>query len=85
MSQSGREVGEIRQHSGWLILLGLVLVVLALCLIVLLYDLRPGTGLFRNSPPPMPAPSVSRSGVCASGCRAIIWTSAPPAGAATWM
>jgi len=50
MSQSGREVGEIRQHSGWLILPGLVLVVLALCLIVLLYDLRPGTGLFRNSP-----------------------------------
>ncbi len=50
MSQTGGEQAEIHQHSGWLIPLGLALVVLALCGVFLLYDLRPGAGLFRNAP-----------------------------------
>ena len=59
MSQSGNEPAEIHQHSGWLIPLGLVLVILALCGAFLLYDLRPGTGLFRNNAPTADARTVS--------------------------
>jgi hypothetical protein len=51
MSQTGGEQAEIHQHSGWLIPLGLALVILALCGVFLLYDLRPGAGLFRNVAP----------------------------------
>ena len=51
MSDRGSEPAEIHQHSGWLIPLGLALVVLVLCGAFLLYDLRPGAGLFRNAAP----------------------------------
>ncbi len=61
MSQTGNEGAEIRQHSGWLIPLGLAGVVLLLCGVVLLYDLRPGTGLFRNNAPTADASSVRLS------------------------
>ena len=57
MSQSG-EQAEIHQHSGWLIPLVLALVILALCGAFLLYDLRPGTGLFRNNGPTADASAV---------------------------
>jgi hypothetical protein len=57
----GREQAEIRQHSGWLIPLGLALVILALCGVFLLYDLRPGIGLFRNNAPTADASTVSLS------------------------
>jgi hypothetical protein len=58
MSQAGSEQAEIHQHSGWLIPLGLALVVLALCGLFLLYDLRPGAGLFRNVAPTADARAV---------------------------
>ena len=61
MSQSGKEQAQIHQHSGWLIPLGLVVVTLVLCGLVLLYDLRPGTGLFRNNSPTADISSVSLS------------------------
>jgi hypothetical protein len=51
MGQPGAEQAEIHQHSGWLIPLALGLVILALCGVFLLYDLRPGLGLFRNNTP----------------------------------
>ena len=43
--------GEIHQHSGWLIPLGLLGVIAALCGFFLLYYLRPPPAPFRNSPP----------------------------------
>ncbi len=61
MSQPGNEQAEIHQHSGWLIPLGLALVILALCGAFLLYDLRPGTGLFRNNGPTADASAVQVS------------------------
>src|ERR1700760_275763 len=60
MSQPG-EQAEIHQHSGWLIPLGLALVILALSGAFLLYDLRPGTGLFRNNSPTADASAVQVS------------------------
>jgi hypothetical protein len=60
VSQQG-EQAEIHQHSGWLIPLGLALVILALCGAFLLYDLRPGTGLFRNNAPTADASNVQVS------------------------
>jgi hypothetical protein len=54
------EQSEIHQHSGWLIPLGLMLVILALCGAVLLYDLRPAA-LFRNNAPTADIRSVSLS------------------------
>lgn len=57
MSQPG-EQAEMHQHSGWLIPLGLALVIAALCGAFLLYDLRPGTGLFRNNAPTADASTV---------------------------
>ena len=57
MSQPG-EQAEIHQHSGWLIPLVLAVVILALCGAFLLYDLRPGTGLFRNNAPTADASTV---------------------------
>ena len=59
-SASGGEQAEIHQHSGWLIPLGLALVVLMLCGLVLLYDLRPAA-LFRNNAPTANASTVSLS------------------------
>jgi hypothetical protein len=59
VSQPGSEQAEIHQHSGWLIPLGLALVILALCGAFLLYDLRPGTGLFRNNAPTADARTVN--------------------------
>jgi hypothetical protein len=50
MSQHGGKEAEI-QRPGWLIPLGVALVILALCVFFLLYDLRPGAGLFRNVSP----------------------------------
>jgi hypothetical protein len=44
------ERGEIHQHSGWLIPLGVVLVILALSGMLLLYYLRPAPGAFRDRP-----------------------------------
>ena len=61
MSQSDNNSAEIHQHSGWLILLGLALVILALCGLFLLYDLRPGTALFRNNAPTADASTVRLS------------------------
>jgi hypothetical protein len=58
MTQTGGEQAEIHQHSGWLIPLGLALVILALCGVFLLYDLRPGAGLFRNVAPTADASAV---------------------------
>src|SRR6201994_3938215 len=58
MSKPGSEQAEIHQHAGWLILLGVALVILALCIFFLLYDLRPGTGLFRNVSPTADASAV---------------------------
>jgi hypothetical protein len=58
MSQGGGEQAEIHQHSGWLIPLGVGLVILALCGLFLLYDLRPGAGLFRNVSPTANASAV---------------------------
>ena len=85
MSQPG-EQAEIHQHSGWLIPLGLALVILALCGAFLLYDLRPGTGLFRNNAPTADASTVQ---VSVRGVKfevpAIIWIRAPRGGAATWI
>ncbi len=43
--------GEIHQHSGWLIPLGLLGVIAALCGFFLLYYLRPPPAPFRNSQP----------------------------------
>jgi len=57
---SGGEQAEIHQHSGWLIPLGLMLVILALCAVVLLYDLRPAA-LFRNNAPTADARTVRLS------------------------
>ena len=54
------EQSEIHQHSGWLIPLGLAVVILVLCGLVLLYDLRPAL-LFRNNAPTADASSVSFS------------------------
>jgi hypothetical protein len=59
-SASGGEQAEIHQHSGWLIPLGLALVVLVFCGLVLLYDLRPAA-LFRNNAPTADASTVSLS------------------------
>ena len=42
------ERGEIHQHSGWLIPLGVILVILALSGMFLLYYLRPAPGAFRD-------------------------------------
>jgi len=58
MSQRGQEQAEIHQHSGWLIPLGVGVVVLALCGLFLLYDLRPGAALFRNVSPTANANAV---------------------------
>ena len=59
MSQPGSDQAEIHQHSGWLIPLGLALVILALCGAFLLYDLRPANGLFRNNAPTADASNVA--------------------------
>lgn len=58
--QLDSEQAEIHQHSGWLIPLGLALVILVLCGLVLLYDLRPAA-LFRNSTPSADASLVNIS------------------------
>ncbi len=55
------EPAEIRYHSGWLIPLGLGVVILVLCGLFLLYDLRPGTGLLRGNGPTANARPVSLS------------------------
>src|ERR1700744_2471244 len=57
-SASPDEPSEIQQHSGWLIPGGLAFVVLVLCALVLLYDLRPAA-LFRNPAPSTDSRSVS--------------------------
>jgi hypothetical protein len=49
-SASPGEQVEIHQHSGWLIPLGIGLALVALCVVVLLYDLRPAA-LFRGAQP----------------------------------
>ena len=54
------EPAEIHQHSGWLIPLGLGIVILVLCGAVLLYDLRPAA-LFRNNAPSADASFVGLS------------------------
>jgi len=56
---SSGEQAEIHQHSGWLIPLGLVLVVLLLSALFLLYDLRPA--LLRNPAPTADSHIVSLS------------------------
>ncbi len=54
------EEGEIRQHSGWIIPLGVISVVALLCAAMMLYYLRPfalgrnETGPFRDSGPSVP-------------------------------
>ena len=58
--QRDSERAEIHQHSGWLIPLGLAVVILVLCGLVLLYDLRPAA-LFRNSTPSADASLVNIS------------------------
>jgi hypothetical protein len=58
MSQPGSKDAEIQQHSGWLIPLAAGLVILALGAFFLLYDLRPGAGLFRNVSPTANAGAV---------------------------
>src|ERR1700748_515567 len=50
MSDSESQSAEIHQHSGWLIPLGILLVILALCGMFLLYYLRPA-GSFRDNGP----------------------------------
>jgi hypothetical protein len=60
MSRPDSEQAEIHQHSGWLIPLGLAAVILVLCGLVLLYDLRPAA-LFRNNTPTADASFVSLS------------------------
>jgi hypothetical protein len=57
---SSSEKAEIRQHSGWLIPGVVTLIILALCGLVLLYDLRPAA-LFRNNAPTTDASAVSLS------------------------
>jgi hypothetical protein len=52
---------EFHQHSGWLIPLGLLGVVVALCGFFLLYYLRPQTVPFRNSPPTAAATAIELS------------------------
>ena len=59
-SRPDREQAEIHQHSGWLIPLGLAAVILVLCGVVLLYDLRP-EALFRNNAPTADASFVNLS------------------------
>ena len=54
------EQAEIHQHSGWVIPLGLGAVILVLCALVLLYDLRPAA-LFRNNAPSADSSFVSLS------------------------
>jgi hypothetical protein len=51
--------GEIHQHSGWLIPLGLLGVIAALCGFFLLYYLRPPPAPFRNSQPTASAAAVA--------------------------
>ena len=58
MTQRTAERAEIHQHSGWLIPLLLGAVILALSAAFLLYDLRPGGGLFRNVSPTANASAV---------------------------
>lgn len=58
--QAESEQAEIHQHSGWLIPLGLGVVILVLCALVLLYDLRPAA-LFRNNAPTADSSFVSLS------------------------
>ncbi len=55
------EQGEIHQHSGWLIPLGLLGVIVALCGIFLLYYLRPPAGPFRDNRPTAAATMVDLS------------------------
>jgi len=50
---------EIHQHSGWLIPLGVALVILALCGMFLLYYLRPVSGTFRDNRPTAAATRVA--------------------------
>lgn len=52
------EQGEIHQHSGWLIPLGVALVVAALCAAFLLYYLRPAPGALRDNRPTEAATKV---------------------------
>ncbi|HEY4076259.1 MAG TPA: hypothetical protein VGM26_04925 [Rhizomicrobium sp.] len=53
--------GEIHQHSGWLIPMGLLGVIAALCGFFLLYYLRPPPAPFRNSQPTASATAVNFS------------------------
>lgn len=45
------EQGEIHQHSGWLIPLGVATLIAALCVAFLLYYLRPSPGVLRDNRP----------------------------------
>jgi hypothetical protein len=51
MRNSSSESAEIHQHSGWLIPLGIFLVILALCGMLMLYYLRPSPAAFRDNGP----------------------------------
>lgn len=46
-----RDQGEVHQHSGWLVPLGFLLTIILLSGLVLLYYLRPLTGLLRDNRP----------------------------------
>jgi hypothetical protein len=61
MRSSRSETAEIHQHSGWLIPLGILLVILALSGMFLLYYLRPVPAAFRNTGPTAASTNVDLS------------------------
>ena len=59
MSSPHGNTAEIHQHSGWLIPLGILLVILALCGMLLLYYLRPVPAAFRDNGPTAASTTVT--------------------------
>ena len=59
MSETRSQAGEIHQHSGWLIPLGILLVILALSGMFLLYYLRPLPASFRDAGPTATSTSIA--------------------------
>ena len=58
MSKTRSQAAEIHQHSGWLIPLGILLVILALSGMFLLYYLRPLPASFRDAGPTAASTSI---------------------------
>jgi hypothetical protein len=61
MRNASSEGAEIHQHSGWLIPLGIMLVIMALCGMLMLYYLRPLPAAFRDTGPTAASTAVALS------------------------